>query len=94
MTNIKIKKVINYPKIYSVSTTFLSRFVFIDTKKVNIKNMKDLSIMMDDYNIKNKLNDLINEFNLIKENLDIVDQKDYYKKLKNMEQRFKLFKNK
>lgn len=82
------------PKIFFISTTFISRFIFINTKKVNMKSMRDLSIIMDDYDIKNKLNDLINEFNLIKEDLDINDQKEYYKKLKNMEQRFKLFKNK
>jgi len=82
------------PKTFFVSTTFLSRFIFINTKMVNMKSMKDLSIIMDDYNIKNKLNDLINEFNLIKEDLNINDQKEYYKKLKNMEQRYKLFKNK
>jgi len=82
------------PKMFFVSTTFVSRFVFINTKKVNMKSMKDLSIIMDDYDIKNKLNNLISEFNSIKEDLDINDQKQYYKKLKKLEDKYKLFKNK
>jgi len=81
------------PKMFFISMSFVARFIFIDTKKINKKNMKDLSISMDDYDIKNKLNNLINEFNEIKESLDIKDQKDYYKKLKNLEQKYKLFKN-
>jgi hypothetical protein len=55
--------------------------------------MKDLSIILDNYNIKNKLNNLIEEFEKIKENIDVNDQKEYYKKLKNLESKYKLFEN-
>jgi len=82
------------PKTYFVSTNFTPRFVFIDTKIVNIKNMIDLSIIMEDLNIKNKLNTLIKEFNDIKDDFNINEQKKYYKKLKNLEKEYKLFKNK
>jgi hypothetical protein len=81
------------PKIFSISTNFVPRFVFINTKIVNLKIMKDLSIILDNYNIKNKLNNLIEEFEKIKENIDVNDQKEYYKKLKNLESKYKLFEN-
>lgn len=81
------------PKIFFVSTNFISRFIFIDTKIVNLKNMIDLSLILDDYNMKNKLNYIINLFKEIEKDLDINDQKTYYKKLKLIENKYKLIDN-
>lgn len=82
------------PKTFFISTNFAPRFMFINTKIVNMKSMKDLTIIMDDLNMKNKLNDLIESFEKIKEDLDIDDQKEYYEKLKSLERTYKLFENK
>lgn len=80
----------NTPKSFFISMNFVHRFIFINTKIVNLKNMKDLSIMLEDMNIKNKLNRLIEMFDEIKDDININDQKEYYKKLKNLESKYKL----
>ena len=80
-------------RIYYVSTNFVHRLLYIDTKIVNRKNMRDLSILMDDLDIKGKLDNLIEEFELIKEDIDEKDEKIYYQKLRNFEKRYKLYDN-
>jgi len=79
------------PKMYGISTNFASRLMFVDTKKVNIKSMKDMSIIVESYDIKNKLDDIVRILENIKEDLDQDDQKQYFKKLKLMEDKYKLF---
>lgn len=81
------------PKTFFISMNFVSRFIFINTKIVNLKSMKDLSIMLEDMNIKNKLDKLIEMFDEIKEDININDQKEYYKKLKSLENKYKLIEN-
>jgi len=81
-------------KLYFISTNFVHRLIFINTKLVNLKNIKDLSLLMDNYNIKNKLDSLLEEFENIKNDLDEKDEKEYYKRLKKLEQKYKLIKNK
>jgi len=91
----KIDGMINgKPKLYFVSMNFVHRLIFINTKMVNLKNIKDLSLMLDDYNIKDNLQKLLEDFENIKNDLSDKDEKDYYKKLKKLEQRYKLIENK
>lgn len=80
-------------KKFFISTNFVSRFIFINTKIVNLKEMRDLSIVMDDYNIKNKLNNIIELFEKIKDDIDSNEQKEYFKRLKSIESKYKLFEN-
>jgi hypothetical protein len=80
-------------KKYFISTNFVNRFLFIDTKIVNIKNMRDLLIVMNDLNIKNRLSNIIELFEKIKEDLNINEQKKYYKQLKSIESMYKLIEN-
>jgi hypothetical protein len=80
------------PEIYYVSFNFTPRLMFIDTKPKNLKNMKDLSIILDKFNLKNKLNELISYFDKIKEDLNINEQLNYYKKLRSLENKYKLLK--
>jgi len=80
-------------KLFFVSTSFVNRLLFINTKIVNIKNMKSHSLITSDKNIKNKLNDLIDLFEKINEDLDANDQRTYYMKLKNLEKKYKLYNN-
>lgn len=78
------------PMIFGVSTNFCSRFMYVDTKKYNMVNMRDLSIKLDELDIKRKLNDLISTFESIKTEMDKNDVKETYKKLKNIEKKFNI----
>jgi len=90
----KIDGVLNgSPKIFFVSTTFVNRFIFINTKIVNLKYMKDMSINSDNYQVKVRLNDLITDFDKIKENFNSDEQKEYHMELKKIEQKYKKIMN-
>jgi len=78
------------PKLYYVSMNFIHRLIFINTKIVNLKNMKDLSLIIDDYNIKNKLLELIKTFDELKSDLNYSDESEYYRKIKKLEKQYKL----
>jgi hypothetical protein len=80
-------------RIYGVSTNFTPRFIFVDTKKFNITSMRDLSIIIEDLEIKRKLGELIELFENIENELDEKDQEKYYKKLKDLESKYKLYEN-
>jgi hypothetical protein len=86
-------KIVSSPNsIFRVSTGFVHRLLFIDTKLVNMRIMKDRLLMMGDSGIKAKLENLLRLFEEIKDDLDPMDQKSYYKRLKSLENKYDLLK--
>jgi len=77
------------PLSYFISTNFVNRFIFIDTKIVNLKYMKDMIINSNDNLIKIKLENLINDFESSKDIFNVNEQKEYYKRLRTLEGKYK-----
>ena len=78
------------PIIFEVSTRFLSRFVFINTKNVNLKLMKNLMVVTNDLTTKDKLKSIIEIYESIKDDFSPEEQKEYYKKIRSIEKKYKL----
>jgi hypothetical protein len=72
-----------------ISTNIVHRFLFLNTKIVNSAMMKELltNTTVDEY--IDKLKNIINEYDNLKISYD-EDTKDFYKRLRNFEQNFKL----
>jgi len=77
------------PLAYFISTNFVNRFIFINTKIVNMKYMKDMIIDSNDNLFKTKLNELLTEFETIKDDFEIDEQREYYKKIRSLENKYK-----
>jgi hypothetical protein len=83
---------IGSPKLYSISSTIAQRFMFVDCKIINRKNIidtyKESRIDLE----KKKLFELLNSFDKILNDLE-TDEKILYKKLRQLETHFDLFKS-
>ncbi len=81
-------------ELYVISTNFAPRFMFVDTLLINLKSMRDLSLILEDYDMKNRLNIVMNELLSIQEDLNKGQYNNYLKRLRNLERKYKLFENK
>lgn len=80
------------PRIYGISTTILSRFIFIDSKIINknimMQHLRETDILEE----KLKLEELLKLLDKITFDYDN-DVKEYYQRLKLIENNYKLYKN-
>ena len=84
--------VMGTPQLYSISTTIAQRMMFVDCKKANKKNIIDTYKDSQIDKEKEKLLTLLESFDKILNNLDS-DEKTLYKKLRQLETHFELFKS-
>ena len=80
------------PMIYSISTMIVSRFLFMDTRYVNrnvmMQAMKDTEVEKE----KEKFAELLKYYDQIVENFS-EDSIEFYKQLRNLESKYKLYEN-
>jgi hypothetical protein len=78
------------PELYSISTTIAQRFMFIDCKIINKKNIldtyKDSKLDIE----KQKIKSLLESFDKILNNFEN-EEKELFKKLRQLENHFELF---
>ena len=79
------------PQLYTISTTLAQRFVFIDCKKLNMKNIIDTYKDSQIDKEKTKLLEILSSFDKIMNDLES-DEKTLFKKLRQLETHFDLFK--
>ena len=77
-------------EIYKVSTNLLYRFIFLSTKKLNRKTMKDFFDKLAESVEKNNLKKLIEDYDELLSNYT-EDSKEFYERLKLFESHLKLF---
>ena len=80
------------PQIYGVSTTILSRFIFIDTKIINKRVMMDALKDSEVETEKEKLKELLLAYEKTAFDYDN-DVKEYYENLKLLESHYKFYEN-
>lgn len=80
------------PQIYGVSTTIVNRFIFIDTKIINKRVMMDAIKESDVESEKAKLTNILAAYEKTAFDYEN-DVKEYYKQLKLLENRYKLYAN-
>ena len=80
------------PEVYSVSLSILNRFIFLNTKPVNGKIIMETLKEVEVEDQKNKLKILLEAYQKTIDNFDN-DVKEYYKSLKALESKYKLFEN-
>ena len=75
---------------YEVSTNLIYRFIFLNTRNMNNESMKELYMNISEGDEKNKLEDVSEKYyELTKQYND--DSIEYFKKLKSLENFFKLY---
>lgn len=80
------------PQIYTVSTSLIPRFIFIDTKIANNRIMMDALKDSDIEKEKEKLKEILNLYESVVKDYDN-DIKEYYQKLKLIESKYKIYEN-
>lgn len=78
--------------IYKVSTNLLYRFIFLSTKKINRKNMKDFLDKLMESKEKTNLKKLLEDYDELLDSYKD-DSKEFYERLKLLEGHMKLFEN-
>jgi hypothetical protein len=88
-------KIVNFindtPELYSISTIIAHRLMFVDCKILNMKNIIDVYKDSDIDIIKDKLKSILEDFQKILNDLES-DEKTLFKKLRQLENHFELFK--
>jgi len=82
--------ILKIEKVYSVSTTLLNRFIFLDTKYINKRMMLDVLEKLDIQNLKLEMEKKIEKYEELLE-LYENDIELFYKSLRNFESNLKLF---
>jgi len=82
--------VLKIENIYSISTTILDRFIFLDTRYINNRMMLDTLEALDDQKTKLEMQKKIDKYEEILE-LYEQDVEIYYRSLRNFEANLKLF---
>ena len=80
------------PQIYGISTTILSRFIYIDTKIINRRVMMDMMKDSDVEREKEKLREILEAYEKTAFDYEN-DVKEYYQRLKALENRYKIYEN-
>ena len=78
--------------IYQVSYNLMDRFIFMSTRTLNTRSIKDLYDKELNKELKDKIGSILEQYqNILNEYSD--DTKEFYKKLKAFETQLKLFQN-
>ena len=80
------------PQIFGISTTILNRFIFIDTKIINRRVMMDVIKDSDVEREKEKLREILEAYEKTAFDYEN-DVKEYYQRLKALENRYKIYEN-
>lgn len=80
------------PQIYGISTTIMSRFIFIDTKIINKRVMMDAIKDSDVEREKEKLKEILEFYEKTAFDYEN-DVKEYYQQLKLLENHYKIYEN-